>query len=46
MIVLKEEFGEKSIYDWLAYRLVQLHKETYGDDNVKIIWKEKEEVQI
>lgn len=45
MIVLKEEFGEKSIYEWLAYRLEQMHKETYGDENIQIVWAETEEAQ-
>lgn len=43
MKILKEEFGERSIYEWLAYRLKYMHREVYGDEDIEIIWKEEKE---
>ncbi|BAU28247.1 hypothetical protein DFP93_101324 [Aneurinibacillus soli] len=38
MQILQEEFGEQSIYEWLAYRLKQMHREVYGDEDITIVW--------
>jgi hypothetical protein len=36
MKVLKETFGEKSVYDWLAEELKAYHKRKYGEDCIVI----------